>query len=99
MNQLQKMGALLHSIREIILQGRQLAFKNNNSILLNTYSEIGRLIVEDEQERAGKAAYGKGLLKALSRQLTLEFGKGYLPREEEPAQLPEEDMVQYGVGY
>jgi hypothetical protein len=33
--------------------------------------------VEDEQEGKTKAVYGKAVLKTLSRQLTLEFGKGF----------------------
>ena len=41
------------------------------------YWEIGRLIVEDEQQRKSKAAYGKAVLKNLGHQLTLEFGKGF----------------------
>ncbi|HEY4150126.1 MAG TPA: DUF1016 N-terminal domain-containing protein, partial [Chitinophagaceae bacterium] len=77
MNQPQKAGTLLSSIKEIILKAKQAAYKSNNSILLNTYWEIGRLIVEDEQRGAAKAAYGKAVLKTLSSQLTLEFGKGY----------------------
>src|SRR5262249_14485685 len=48
-----------------------------NTILLNTYWEIGRLIVEDEQKGKAKAAYGKSVLKMLSQQLTQAFGKGY----------------------
>ena len=77
MNQPSKTGALLSSIKEVILKAKQVAYKSNNSILLNTYWEIGRLIVEDEQQGAAKAAYGKAVLKTLSKQLTLEFGKGY----------------------
>ena len=77
MNQPSKTGTLLSSIKEIILKAKQVAYKSNNSILLNTYWEIGRLIVEDEQRGAAKAAYGKAVLKTLSKELTLEFGKGY----------------------
>ncbi len=56
MNHPQKTGTLLSSIKEIILKAKQAAFKSNNSILLNTYWEIGRLIVEDKQRGAAKAA-------------------------------------------
>ena len=41
------------------------------------YWEIGKLIVQDEQGGNAKAAYGKAVLKNLSKQLTLEFGKGF----------------------
>ncbi|WP_441316684.1 PDDEXK nuclease domain-containing protein [Flavobacterium collinsii] len=42
-----------------------------------TYFEIGRIIVEEEQNGKDRAAYGKQLLKGLSKQLTEEFGKGF----------------------
>ncbi|TDP01362.1 putative nuclease of restriction endonuclease-like (RecB) superfamily [Flavobacterium sp. 245] len=42
-----------------------------------TYFEIGRIIVEEEQNGKNRAEYGKQLLKELSKQLTREFGKGF----------------------
>lgn len=36
---------------------------------LRTIFEIGRLIVENEQQGETRAAYGKGLLKELSQRL------------------------------
>ncbi|MBB5634363.1 hypothetical protein HDE68_000248 [Pedobacter cryoconitis] len=41
------------------------------------YWQIGYLIVEDEQHGDAKAIYGKGVLRNLAEQLTLEFGKGF----------------------
>ncbi|PSR56186.1 DUF1016 domain-containing protein [Adhaeribacter arboris] len=77
MNSIQTGKELLTAVKEIIIQAKSLAFKNNNSILLQMYWQIGKLIVEDEQQGKAKAAYGKEVLKNLSRQLTLEFGKGF----------------------
>ena len=68
---------LFRSIKEIVLQSRQRIFRVANSALLESYWQIGRLIVEEEQNGEVKAAYGKGLLKNLTEQLTLEFGKGF----------------------
>ncbi len=48
-----------------------------NSVLLETYWHIGKLIVEDEQQGKQRADYGKAVLKNLARQLTLEFRKGF----------------------
>lgn len=48
--------------------------------MVNTYFEIGRMIVEEEQEGKKRAAYGKKLLETLSKKLTLEFGKGFSER-------------------
>lgn len=45
--------------------------------MLITYFEIGRMIVEDEQQGKQRAVYAKEVLIGLSNQLTKEFGKGY----------------------
>lgn len=61
---------LLHSARQQIVQ-------QVNLTMVQTYFEIGRMIVEEEQEGKNRAEYGKGLLKGLSKSLTNEFGKGF----------------------
>jgi hypothetical protein len=76
MNEIEK-NSLLSSVKKIVLKARQITYNSNNTILLNMYWEIGKLIVEDEQQGRPKAAYGKATLKALSKQFTLEFGKGF----------------------
>ena len=45
--------------------------------MVYAYFEIGRMIVEEEQHGANRAAYGTQLLKELSLYLTQQFGKGY----------------------
>ncbi len=77
MSDLQRNKTLLSSITEVIQNAKEKAFRNSNSILLQMYWEIGRLIVEDEQEGKPKADYGKAILKNLSYYLTIEFGKGF----------------------
>ena len=68
---------LFSEIKEIILQSRQRVFRMANSALLETYWQIGKIIVEDEQRGKERADYGKSVLKNLANQLTLEFGKGF----------------------
>ncbi|MCC7431054.1 DUF1016 family protein, partial [bacterium] len=68
---------LIQSIKEVILESRQQAYRMVNNALLQTYWQIGKLIVEDEQKGKEKAEYGKATLKNLATQLTLEFGKGF----------------------
>ncbi len=68
---------LLFSVKEIILQSRQRVYRMTNSALLETYWQIGKLIIEDEQQGNQKATYGKSTLKNLANQLTFEFGKGF----------------------
>ena len=48
-----------------------------NLSMVYAYFEIGRMIVEEEQHGANRAAYGTQLLKELSAYLTKNFGKGF----------------------
>lgn len=68
---------LFNSVKEIIIEARQRVYRMVNSNLLETYWQIGRQIVEDEQEGKPRADYGKNVLKNLAQQLTVEFGKGF----------------------
>ncbi|MET4083518.1 putative nuclease of restriction endonuclease-like (RecB) superfamily [Pedobacter sp. UYP30] len=68
---------LLQSIKEVILESRKQVFRMANSALLQTYWQIGKLIIEDEQDGNEKAIYGKATLKNLATELTMEFGKGF----------------------
>ncbi len=48
-----------------------------NTAMVNTYYEIGRMIVDDEQNRQQRADYGKQVLQNVAKQLTKKFGKGF----------------------
>ena len=45
--------------------------------MVQTYWQVGQLIVEDEQQGDKRARYGKQVLAQLSATLTCEFGKGF----------------------
>ncbi|MEQ1732286.1 MAG: DUF1016 N-terminal domain-containing protein [Bacteroidia bacterium] len=75
--QLQHNNTIFNTIKELIVLSRQRAYRMANATLLETYWNIGKLIVEDEQQGNAKAEYGKATLKNLATQLTLEFGKGF----------------------
>lgn len=68
---------LFLAIRQVIESARSKAWRAVNTFLLESYWQIGRLIVEDEQQGASRAMYGEAVLKNLATQLTLEFGKGF----------------------
>ena len=68
---------LFSIVKEIIIQSRLKVYRAANSELIESYRQIGKLIVEDEQQGKARADYGKSTLKNLSQQLTLEFGKGF----------------------
>ena len=70
-------NTLLQTIKDVILESRQRVFRMANAALLQTYWQIGKLIIEDEQQGKAKANYGEATLKTLATQLTLEFGKGF----------------------
>lgn len=69
--------ALFSQVVELLQNARQQVLRTVNSTMVYTYFEIGRMIVEEEQNGKDRAEYGKQLLKGLSEQLTNEFGKGF----------------------
>ena len=67
----------VEDIKQIVQQGKHKAYVTINSAMLETYWNIGKRIVEQEQEGKERADYGVYLLKLLSKELTHEFGKGF----------------------
>ena len=70
-------GEVFNNIKRLMDNARNKVANEVNSILLQTYWEIGRIIVEDEQGHSERAEYGKELINDLSRQLTKEYGRGF----------------------
>lgn len=68
---------MINEIRELLLNARQRVAVQVNTELLSTYWNVGKIIVEHEQESKDRADYGKQTLKQLSKELTKEFGKGF----------------------
>jgi hypothetical protein len=68
---------LYYKIAEAISKGRTQVATTANLVMVHTYYEIGRMIVEEEQGGEKRASYGKKVLKFLSVKLTREFGKGF----------------------
>ena len=64
-------------VRAILAEARNSAARAVNTAMVGAYWQIGRRIVEEEQGGAAKATYGEGLLEALSKDLTADFGKGF----------------------
>ena len=67
----------INEIKKILKNARQKAYTAVNSAMVEAYWEIGRRIVEEEQNGKERAEYGKEILQNLSKVLTEEFGKGY----------------------
>lgn len=64
-------------IKILLANARNRVYQTINSTMTETYWQIGQRIVEEEQNGKERAAYGKGLIKNLSFELTKEFGKGF----------------------
>ncbi|GAB6012436.1 DUF1016 N-terminal domain-containing protein [Viscerimonas tarda] len=77
MNKIQKSNELYGKIAVIIEQSRQKVATAVNLTMVYTYYEVGRYIVEDEQQGEQRAEYGKAVLKELSAKLTERFGEGF----------------------
>lgn len=68
---------LIDQIGVLLQQGRQKAAQSVNTILVQTYWEIGRYVVEFEQGGNERAEYGTQLFERLSKDLTNAHGKGF----------------------
>lgn len=67
----------IQEIKRIVTQARQKAYTAINSAMVEAYWQMGKRIVEQEQQGKDRADYGSQLLKSLSKELTAEFGKGF----------------------
>ncbi len=68
---------LLNRVSTIIAEARRKTVRQINTIITQTYWEIGRIIIEEEQKGKQRAKYGEALIKKLSKDLTKRFGKGF----------------------
>ena len=65
------------AIKTLIEEAKVKVTRSVNSIIVNTYFEIGKRILEDEQQGQHRATYAENTLAQLSKSLTDEFGSGY----------------------
>lgn len=68
---------LLDAVRQLVMEAQTRVYQQVNAELIKLYWNIGRLIVEDEQQGQLSASYGSKLLNQLAKQLNIEFGKGF----------------------
>ena len=68
---------LYQDVRNILAQARANAVRAVNFSMVLAYWEIGKRIVEEEQQGSERARYGEAVLKELSKKLTLDFGRGF----------------------
>lgn len=68
---------LVNGLRSIVSKARSKAFAAVNYSLVERNWRIGQRIVEQEQNGASRAEYGKHVIEVASAALTEEFGKGF----------------------
>lgn len=69
--------SLADSISDLIIQAKKTSANLLNTVLVQTYWNVGKYIVEFEQQGNAKAKYGTSLLTKLSKVLILKLGAGY----------------------
>lgn len=68
---------LFESIKTILCETQAHVVRSINSAMILAYFQIGKMIVEDEQQGSQRAGYAKETISQLSKALTKQFGKGY----------------------
>lgn len=64
-------------IVELLQSSREKVIYTINQTMVTSYFQIGKMVIEEEQNGNERAKYGENLLKELSKVLTKEFGKGF----------------------
>jgi len=72
-----QLASLLGNLGDLIREARRKVLRAVDTTQVKTCWQIGRHIVEYEQQGARRAEYGKQLLGTLASVLTTEFGKGF----------------------
>ncbi|HEV3414297.1 MAG TPA: PDDEXK nuclease domain-containing protein [Puia sp.] len=68
---------LCEDVLDVIETARDKVFRTANVAVVRSYWEIGRLMLEEEQNGSDRAAYGKQVVELLSKRLQSIYGKGY----------------------
>ena len=74
-------STLLSDVRSIVEQGLQRAYQGVNVVMVKTYWQVGRRIVEEEQQGEKRAEYGKQIISLLSEDLSKSYSKGFTARD------------------
>jgi predicted nuclease of restriction endonuclease-like (RecB) superfamily len=75
--ELSRYGEVLGDIVGLLDRARAAAARSVDAVMTSTYWQVGRRIVEQEQQGQQRAAYGQALLHRLSADLTGRFGRGF----------------------
>lgn len=70
-------GKMIEDIKDVIISSRNKVTYEVNKTMLLAYWNVGRIIVENEQNGNIKAEYGKQVMKELSKELRKTLGSGF----------------------
>ena len=68
---------LLEGVVRLLEQARRTSARSVNAIMTATYWEIGRRVVEHEQQGEKRAGYGEALIERLAADLTAKYRRGF----------------------
>ena len=68
---------LYNKVAELLKMAQNTVVQTVNKTMVQTYFEIGKMIVEEEQKGKERAEYGQQLIEELSIRLLNDFGKGF----------------------
>jgi predicted nuclease of restriction endonuclease-like (RecB) superfamily len=74
-------GRFINEVKGIIDSSRENAIRSVDQFRVRMYWELGKKIVEEEQNGKERANYGTFLIRKLSEKLQAEYGKGYSIRQ------------------
>ena len=79
-NELTIYQSVIDDVKDIISSGMESAYNATNRAMVLTYWNVGRRIVEQEQNGNQRAEYGTAMMDVLAAELTKEYGKSYSKR-------------------
>lgn len=79
-NELTIYQSVIDDVKDIISSGMESAYNATSRAMVLTYWNVGRRIVEQEQNGNQRAEYGTAMMDALAKELTKEYGKSYSKR-------------------
>lgn len=65
------------NVKDILTNARKKAYSAVNFAMVEAYWNVGKMIVESEQNGNKQSEYGEYLIKFLSKRLTEDFGSGF----------------------
>ena len=79
-NELTIYQSVIDDVKDIISSGMESAYNATSRAMVLTYWNVGKRIVEQEQNGNQRAEYGTAMMDALAAELTKEYGKSYSKR-------------------